>query len=146
MTTPDQPTDPYRPEPDPSSSSTGGVPQYGQYSAPGSEPAGTGGQPPAYPGYAQQGGYAGAPPQNYLVFSILTTVLCCLPLGVASIVFSAQVNSKWNAGDHAGAAESARKAKQFAIWSAAVGVVGSVLYGILVFAGVVGGGLSDTSY
>jgi hypothetical protein len=121
----------------------GGIPQYGQYSSTsGSDPSGAAGQPAAYPGYGQQGGYGqpggygGPPPQNYLVFSILTTVLCCLPLGIASIVFSSQVNSKWNAGDQAGAVESARKAKQFAIWSAIAGVVFSVLYGILIFAGV----------
>lgn len=147
MSTPNQPQDPYsQPEGQGSgdqSGSTpgqGGIPQYGQYSGGqpdyGQQPYG---QPAAYPGaggYGQPGGYAGPPPQNYLVFSILATVLCCLPLGVAAIVFSSQVNSKWNAGDHAGAAESARKAKLFTIWSAAVGLVVSIGYAILMFAGV----------
>jgi hypothetical protein len=68
------------------------------------------------------------PPQNYLVWSILTTLFCCLPLGVVSIVFAAQVNSKWAMGDFAGATESSNKAKQWAIWSAAVAAVGAVLY------------------
>ena len=69
---------------------------------------------------------------NHLVWAILSTLFCCLPLGVASIVFAAQVNGKWAAGDFAGAQESARKARQFALWSTIVGVVVIVLYVILV--------------
>ena len=59
-------------------------------------------------------------------------MLCCLPLGVASIVFAAQVNGKWAAGDVAGAQAASEKAKKFAIWSAVVGVVVAVIY-IIVF-------------
>jgi hypothetical protein len=70
----------------------------------------------------------GAPPQNYLVWAILSTIFCCLPLGVVSIVFAAQVNGKWAAGDAAGAQASSRKAKQFAIWSAAVSLILLVVY------------------
>jgi hypothetical protein len=65
-------------------------------------------------------------------------VLCCLPLGVASIVFAAQVNSKWAAGDVAGARESSAKAKKFAIWSAIAGVVVAVIYIILFVAAGLG--------
>ena len=72
------------------------------------------GQPDARP--------SGAPPPNYLVWAILSTLFCCLPLGIVSIVFAAQVNSKFAAGDLAGAQDSSAKAKQFAIWSAIVGV------------------------
>jgi hypothetical protein len=74
----------------------------------------------------------GAPPPNYLVWAILTTVLCCLPLGVVSIVFAAQVNSKWAAGDVAGAHDSSAKARKFAIWSAIIGVAWGVVVVILV--------------
>lgn len=99
------------------------------------------GQQPAYgqPGYGQPayGQPPGGPPPNYLVWSILTTLFCCLPLGIASIVFAAQVNGKYQGGDLAGAQESSRKAKQFAIWSAAAGVIVFVLYilAIVVLAG-----------
>jgi hypothetical protein len=55
----------------------------------------------------------GTPPPNYLVQSILVTLCCCLPLGIVAIVFSAQVNSKFAAGDFAGAADSSAKAKMF---------------------------------
>lgn len=73
----------------------------------------------------------GPPPQNYLVWAILSTIFCCLPLGVVSIVFAAQVNGKWAAGDFGGAQDSSRKAKQFAMWSTIVGAVVDVL--VLVF-------------
>lgn len=74
----------------------------------------------------------GTPPPNYLVPGILATVFCCLPLGIASIVFAAQVNSKFSAGDIAGAQDASRKAKQFAIWSVVAGVVVVALYGIFI--------------
>ena len=69
-----------------------------------------------------------APPPNYLVWAILTTLFCCLPLGIASIVFAAQVNSKYSAGDIAGAKVASDRAKQFAIYSAIVGAVVIVIY------------------
>ena len=120
---------------------------YGQpYSQPYSQPYG---QPYAQP-YAQPGqpqpGYAAQPaPDNYLVWAILSTVLCCLPLGVVSIVYAAQVNDKWLRGDAAGAMESSRKAKQFATWSAIVHV--ALLAVVLVvyvgfFAVLIGTGVS----
>jgi uncharacterized protein YqhQ len=79
--------------------------------------------PPVYGG----GGAQGVAPPNYLVWSILSTILCCLPLGVASIVFSTQVNSKWAMGDTNGAQEASEKAKKFAMWSAIAGVILYVL-------------------
>ncbi len=89
--------------------------------------------PPPPPPSAPMASAGGQPPDNYLVWSILTTVLCCLPLGIASIVFSTQVNSKWAMGDIQGAMDSSRKAKSFAMWSAIAGVVGGVLYALLWF-------------
>lgn len=92
--------------------------------------------PPPAPGYEPM---PSAPaPQNYLVWAILSTIFCCLPLGVVSIVFAAQVNSKWQAGDYAGAQDASRKARQFALWSTIIGVIVGILYGILVAIGVVG--------
>jgi hypothetical protein len=83
-------------------------------------------------------GAQGTPPPNYLVWAILSTLLCgCgFPLGIASIVFSVQVNSKWALGDVAGAQDSSAKAKKFAIWAAVVGIAFAVLWTILVLAGV----------
>ena len=86
--------------------------------------------PPPPPPPSPYGVYGaqGTPPQNYLVWAILSTVLCCLPLGIASIVFSTQVNSKWAMGDVAGAQEASAKAKKFAMWGAIAGVIVGVIY------------------
>ena len=92
------------------------------------------------PGSYQQPG--GPPPPNYLVWAILSTIFCCLPLGIPAIVFASQVNSKWQMGDYAGAQESSRKAKNFSLWSTIAGVVVAVLYILLV---IVAGGLSASS-
>lgn len=55
---------------------------------------------------------------NNLVWAILSTLFCCLPLGVVSIVYAAQVDGRRAAGDIAGAREAARKAGSWAICSA----------------------------
>jgi predicted secreted protein len=85
-------------------------------------------QPPA-PYQAQ-----GPRPQNYLVWAILTTLFCCLPLGIVSIVFAAQVDGKLASGDYAGAVAASENAKRWAIIAAVAGVVVLVLYLIFVVA------------
>ena len=65
----------------------------------------------------------------YLVFSILATLCCCLPLGVASIIYASKINSLQRMGDYAGAKDAAKKAKIFCISSAIVGVIASIVMG-----------------
>ena len=50
---------------------------------------------------------------NYLVFAILSTVLCCLPAGIPAIVYAAQVNGKLQLGDIAGAQAASKNAKMW---------------------------------
>jgi hypothetical protein len=103
--------------------------------------------PPPPPAYTS-GGY-GVPPANYLVWAILSTIFCCLPLGIASIVFSTQVNSKWAMGDVAGAQASSTKAKQFAIWAIVIGgiltILSTVVYFVLLAAGLATFNLNTTT-
>jgi hypothetical protein len=85
------------------------------------------------------GGYAapGPMPDNYLVWAILTTIFCCLPLGIVSIVFASQVSSKYAVGDYAGALDASENAKKWAIWSAVSYVVlgvASLLFFVVVLA------------
>ncbi|MBN1985038.1 MAG: CD225/dispanin family protein [Prolixibacteraceae bacterium] len=84
-----------------------------------------------------------APPPNYLVWSILTTILCCLPFGIISIIYAAQVNSKWVAGDFAGAQNSSRNAKIWAWVSFGVGIAGIITWIILAAVGVAVGGFLE---
>ncbi|MFC5382422.1 CD225/dispanin family protein [Aquipuribacter nitratireducens] len=72
---------------------------------------------------APAGPPASEPPPSNLVWAILTTVLCCLPFGIVSIVFAAQVNSKWATGDFSGAQDASRKARLWAIVAAVAGIV-----------------------
>lgn len=51
------------------------------------------------------------PPDNHLVWAILCTVLCCLPLSIAAIVYSARVETLWNQGKHAEARKAASTAE-----------------------------------
>ena len=47
---------------------------------------------------------------NHLVWAILSTLFCCLPLGIVSIVYASQVDGKRAAGDIAGARLASDKA------------------------------------
>ena len=47
---------------------------------------------------------------NYLIPAIISAI-CCLPLGIVSIIFAAQVNGKVASGDIAGAMNASKKAK-----------------------------------
>ena len=60
---------------------------------------------------------------NYLVQSILVTLCCCLPGGIAAIVYAAQVNSKQAADDIAGAMAASKNAKMWCWISLGVGLV-----------------------
>ncbi|WP_127844821.1 CD225/dispanin family protein [Psychroflexus aestuariivivens] len=59
-----------------------------------------------------------APPPNYLAFAIITTILCCLPAGIVSIVYASEVNRKWMSQDYEGAYRASQNAKTWAIVSA----------------------------
>lgn len=86
--------------------------------------------PPPPPPYGQTG--AGAAPNNNLVWAILTTIFCCLPLGIVAIVKAAQVNTLWAQGQYDAARKSADDAKKWSIWAAVAGVVVIILYVIFV--------------
>ncbi|MDO4224431.1 MAG: CD225/dispanin family protein [Bergeyella zoohelcum] len=78
-----------------------------------------------------------SPPDNNLVWAILTTVLCCLPTGIYAIVKAAEVNTKWAMGDHEGAIKSANEAKKWSIIGAIIGGSGFILYMLFIFLAVV---------
>ncbi len=89
----------------------------------------------------QQPDYQTLPPQpdNYLVWGILVTLFCCLPLGIVSIVKSSQVSSHYAAGNYDAAVQASKSAKKWAIWGAVGGVAISVIY--LLFYVIVGSAL-----
>lgn len=78
-------------------------------------------------------------PKNYLAWSIVTTVLCCLIGGIVAIVYSAQVDSKYNAGDYAGAQQSSDSARKWNIGSMIVGLLVNLIYVVAMVAGGLSG-------
>ena len=58
-------------------------------------------------------------PDNYLALAIISTIFCCLPFGVVSIVYAAQVESLYLQGRYEEAVDKSNKAFKWAIASAA---------------------------
>jgi len=71
-------------------------------------------------------------PANYLALAIISTILCCLPAGIVSIVYSTQVNSAYDEGDYDKANRASKNAKTWGIVSIAIAAVGWLVY-ILIF-------------
>ena len=98
-------------------------------------------QPPRYqpqPGYGPQQPYGVQPPMpdTYMVWAVLVTVFCCLPFGIVSIVKASQVSSLYNQGRYQEAVAASEAAKKWAIWSAIVGVVLSIIVIVLQIVGI----------
>tara|TARA_A100001037_G_scaffold300068_1_gene326886 strand:+ start:1601 stop:2089 length:489 start_codon:yes stop_codon:yes gene_type:complete len=64
---------------------------------------------------------------SYLLPAILCTIFCCLPFGIAGIVFAAQANSKVQQGDLNGAGVAASRAKLMCILSFVFGLL-TIIY------------------
>ena len=103
-------------------------------------------QQPQY-GY-QQPAYNNAPPRpdNNMVWAILSTILCCLPLGIVAIIKASNVNSLYDRGDYAGAEEAAKSAKTWAMWGAISALIIWVLYILLVVVFGVAAGIGASGY
>ncbi len=93
--------------------------------------------PPAAPAFMPpplQGGGAGASdtppprPKSWLVPAILSTLCCCLPFGIAGIVFAAQVDGKYRAGDYAGAEKAAANAKKYTLLAIGLGFLVALVH------------------
>lgn len=81
-------------------------------------------------------------PDNYLVWAILVTVLCCLPFGVASIIYSVKVGSLYAQGDYNGAVDASQKAKKFAMIGGIGGLVFIIVYVIFMIIAGAGAAMS----
>ncbi|MDE5959899.1 MAG: CD225/dispanin family protein, partial [Muribaculaceae bacterium] len=51
-------------------------------------------------------------PPTYLPWNVLVTICCCIPVGIAGVLFSSQVSRKYERGD----IEGARQASERAAW------------------------------
>lgn len=77
----------------------------------------------------------GRPPKTWLVESILVTLFCCLPFGIAGIVNAAKVESRFAIGDSAGAIRASEEAAKWTRISFWIGIVIGGLYFLAALAG-----------
>jgi ABC-type Fe3+ transport system permease subunit len=77
------------------------------------------------------GATAGKVP-SYLAQAILATLFCCLPFGIVAIVYAAQVDGKWGAGDYEGAIDASNKARTWCWVSFGIGLATLLLYFLFV--------------
>lgn len=78
----------------------------------------------------------------YLILSIISTLCCCIPLGIIAIIYSAKISSMTTAGK---GEEAHRAAKTARIWIIAAFAVG-ILFDILAFVFVFVAGVFDGYY
>jgi hypothetical protein len=74
------------------------------------------------------------PPKSWLVESILVTLFCCLPFGIAGIIFAFRVESKFYAGDKTGAEAASREAGKWTKIGFWIGLAIFLIYIIYILA------------
>ena len=72
-------------------------------------------------------------PNSNLVWAILSTLFCCLPLGIVAIIKASSVEKLWYQGRQIEAIKAASDAKNYALWGAMAAIILYVLYFVLVF-------------
>ena len=84
------------------------------------------------------------PPKNWLIESILVTLLCCLPFGIVGIIFATKVDTLWSTGQYDAAEQASRDAGKWVKIGAVSGAIVIILYLLLIFFGVAGSILSSS--
>lgn len=103
-----------------------------QYQAPSYEaPQQPDPQPRRQTYHAPEVQYISAPPrpQTYLVWSILSLVCCCLPLGVVALVKSTNCSSHYNSGQYDLAQKDSEDARNWNLAAVILGIVGCCGWG-----------------
>lgn len=67
-------------------------------------------------------------PPNYLLWSVLALVFCCMIPAIVAVIFSAQVSSRYYRGDIEGSRRASRMAEIWIIVSFVLGVLSATLY------------------
>jgi eukaryotic-like serine/threonine-protein kinase len=76
-------------------------------------------------------------PPTHMENAIATTLCCCIPAGIVSIVYASKVKTLWNAGDYEGAAEASNNAKT---WYTVAVCGGLAIIGLNCLIGMFSGG------
>lgn len=136
---PDQPCEPQQPQcgpqPEPQTQYGPQPREYGGYVQPQGAPA-RASHAPMYPEQPAAAVPEGECPPAYLAWSIVSLILCCIPLGVVAIIFSAQVKPAWRRGEAAKARRASERAQWCIILSMSLGLISQIFYGV--FSGAAG--------
>lgn len=74
-------------------------------------------------------------PSSNMVWAILCTLFCCLPLGIVAIIKASSVEKLWYQGRQAEAIKASSDARNYALWGAVASLIFGVLYVVLVVMG-----------
>lgn len=83
-------------------------------------------------------------PNSYLALAIISTILCCLPTGIVSIIYATKVNSLYEDGNYSEATKASKNAKTWGIVSIGIAALGWILY-ILIFGIAMFGAIANGS-
>ena len=73
------------------------------------------------------GQYPPCPP-TYLVWSILSIFLCCIPLGIVAVIYSSKVRPAYDRGDYAGACRASETAMWWLIATIILGLISAPFF------------------
>ena len=79
-------------------------------------------------GNGMNNGFQSIPPNNNLVLAIITTVFCCMPIGIYAIIKASNVDKYWNMGQHDLAINEANEAKKWSKIGIGIGAAAIILY------------------
>lgn len=74
-------------------------------------------------------------PNNNMALAILTTVCCCLPLGIVAIIKANSVSSLYAMNQYEAAVVAANEAKKWSLIGIGISLVGWLIY-IVAFGGL----------
>jgi hypothetical protein len=66
-------------------------------------------------------------PDNNMLGAVLSTICCCLPLGIVAIIKASKVNTLYYSGQYEEAVLMADSARKWSIWASVAGVVVSII-------------------
>jgi uncharacterized membrane protein len=84
-------------------------------------------------------------PNSYLALAIISTILCCLPTGIVSIIYATKVNSLYEDGNYDEATQASKSAKTWGLVSIGIAVVGWLIY-MLIFGVALFGAMSNGEF
>nr|XP_020649157.1 synapse differentiation-inducing gene protein 1-like [Pogona vitticeps] len=68
---------------------------------------------------------------SYLGLSIFTMLCCCLPLGIAAVIYSSQVDNANCSGDFNRASQASRTARKLNIIGIVLGVITLIIVAVI---------------